>query len=292
MVGGRAVDRTAASTSQVGRFETEVLTDPDNLAALMAMPGQWGGSNPRTPPDEEVDPRHGQFGQRDLRPAGRLDVQRPLRVRVLSPAVHLQPRRRCGAGAAAQRERRQRRRLAVGAGAGDRAIPRAWMCPGSSVATRHSPSPSCTTYSKPRATSTRSGSRRTRCSNATSATCSHVRWADRRSGRSAFYHSFEYQAKSWDQPRRVVAKVEWHQGELFPRVGFIVTNLGGGSQARGGLLQRSRNRRAVDQGGQARGPLDASVLPRLRRQPGAAATASCWRTTWATSCAGWRCRRV
>jgi len=41
----------------------------------------------------------------------------------------------------------------------------------------------------------------------------------------AFYHSFHYQAKSWHQPRRVVAKVEWHQGELFPRVGFIVTNL-------------------------------------------------------------------
>ena len=41
VVGGRAVDRTAASTSHVGRFETEVLTHPDNLAALMAMPGQW-----------------------------------------------------------------------------------------------------------------------------------------------------------------------------------------------------------------------------------------------------------
>ena len=27
------------------------------------------------------------------------------------------------------------------------------------------------------------------------------------------------------RPRRVVAKVEWHLGELFPRVGFIVTNL-------------------------------------------------------------------
>ena len=39
------------------------------------------------------------------------------------------------------------------------------------------------------------------------------------------YESFTYQAKSWDQARRVVAKVEWHQGELFPRVGFIVTNL-------------------------------------------------------------------
>ena len=41
VIGGRAVDRTAASTSQVGRFETEVLTDPENLAALTAMPGQW-----------------------------------------------------------------------------------------------------------------------------------------------------------------------------------------------------------------------------------------------------------
>ena len=39
------------------------------------------------------------------------------------------------------------------------------------------------------------------------------------------YESFSYQAKSWDWPRRVVAKVEWHAGELFPRVGFIVTNL-------------------------------------------------------------------
>ncbi len=40
-----------------------------------------------------------------------------------------------------------------------------------------------------------------------------------------FYHSFQYQAKSWKRSRRVVAKVEWHVDELFPRVGFIVTNL-------------------------------------------------------------------
>ena len=38
--------------------------------------------------------------------------------------------------------------------------------------------------------------------------------------------SFSYRAGSWDQKRRVVAKVEWHPGELYPRVGFIVTNLG------------------------------------------------------------------
>jgi len=39
------------------------------------------------------------------------------------------------------------------------------------------------------------------------------------------HHDFAYQAQSWNVSRRVVAKVEWHQGELFPRVGFIVTNL-------------------------------------------------------------------
>ena len=40
-----------------------------------------------------------------------------------------------------------------------------------------------------------------------------------------YYASFRYRARSWTKPRRVVAKVEWHQGELYPRVGFIVTNL-------------------------------------------------------------------
>ena len=39
------------------------------------------------------------------------------------------------------------------------------------------------------------------------------------------WSEFRYQAGSWDRPQRVVAKVEWHQGELFPRVGFIVTNM-------------------------------------------------------------------
>ncbi len=40
-----------------------------------------------------------------------------------------------------------------------------------------------------------------------------------------FYEDFQYQAASWDRPRRVVAKIEWHPGELFPKIGFIVTNL-------------------------------------------------------------------
>ncbi|MGB6340959.1 MAG: IS1380 family transposase, partial [Candidatus Aminicenantaceae bacterium] len=40
-----------------------------------------------------------------------------------------------------------------------------------------------------------------------------------------WFHDFKYQAASWQKRRRVVAKVEWHQGDLFPRVGFIVTNM-------------------------------------------------------------------
>jgi hypothetical protein len=40
-----------------------------------------------------------------------------------------------------------------------------------------------------------------------------------------WYKSFLYQAVSWKTARRVVAKVEHHEGELLPRVGFIVTNL-------------------------------------------------------------------
>ncbi len=40
-----------------------------------------------------------------------------------------------------------------------------------------------------------------------------------------YFASFSYQAGSWSKPRHVVAKVEWHPDELYPRVGFIVTNL-------------------------------------------------------------------
>ncbi|MDI6772890.1 MAG: transposase, partial [bacterium] len=39
------------------------------------------------------------------------------------------------------------------------------------------------------------------------------------------YKSFRYQAESWKIARRVVAKIEFHCEELFPRVGFIVTTL-------------------------------------------------------------------
>lgn len=40
-----------------------------------------------------------------------------------------------------------------------------------------------------------------------------------------YYYSFDYRAQSWDRARRVVAKIEWHPGQLLPTVGYIVTNL-------------------------------------------------------------------
>ena len=61
--------------------------------------------------------------------------------------------------------------------------------------------------------------------------------------------------------RRVVAKVEWHRGELFPRIGFIVTNLSRPAKAGGAVLQSAGNGGAVDQGGQECGEMDTAVVP-------------------------------
>ena len=54
-----------------------------------------------------------------------------------------------------------------------------------------------------------------------------------------WYKGFLYQAASWKTARRVVAKVEFHAGELFPRVGFIVTN----TQLRNRAVVRFYNQR-------------------------------------------------
>jgi hypothetical protein len=84
------------------------------------------------------------------------------------------------------------------------------------------------------------------------------------------YRSFEYQAASWDRPRRVIAKIEHHLGELFPRVGFIVTTVTGTNRAvvRFYNQQPTRDGGAVDQGGQSRDALDAPLLSPLPGEPG------------------------
>ena len=67
VVGGRAVDATAASASQMGRFETEVLATTDNRTALTDLSGHWiDRVHERNPPtwitldmDSSVSPTHG-----------------------------------------------------------------------------------------------------------------------------------------------------------------------------------------------------------------------------------------
>ena len=58
------------------------------------------------------------------------------------------------------------------------------------------------------------------------------------------YKSFRYQAASWSKPRRIVAKVEHHPGELFAQPGFIVTNMTRPSRSEG-LAGSSVGRSAV-----------------------------------------------
>jgi len=87
-----------------------------------------------------------------------------------------------------------------------------------------------------------------------------------------WYKSFLYQAASWKTARRVVAKVEFHFGELFPRVGFIVTNL----ETDGRAVVRFYNKRGtaeqwIKEGKQAVKMTRLSViaynLVNLRRRP-------------------------
>jgi Transposase DDE domain group 1 len=104
-----------------------------------------------------------------------------------------------------------------------------------------------------------------------------------------FFASFTHQAQSWTRPRRVVAKVEWHQGELYPRVGFVVTNLkrpaervsrfynGRGTASNGSRKARTRS------GGRGC-PAGPSGTTRC------GCTCSPSPTTWRTCCAASCCR--
>jgi hypothetical protein len=53
------------------------------------------------------------------------------------------------------------------------------------------------------------------------------------------YKSFLYQAASWMTVRRVAAKVEFHCGKLFPRVG-VHRDQPGGLKPSGGALYNKR----------------------------------------------------
>jgi len=68
IVGGKAIKRGGASTSQMGQFETELLATDDNLVALANLSGIWiDRVHERKPPklivldmDSSVSPTHGE----------------------------------------------------------------------------------------------------------------------------------------------------------------------------------------------------------------------------------------
>jgi Transposase DDE domain group 1 len=81
-----------------------------------------------------------------------------------------------------------------------------------------------------------------------------------------YYASLTYQAQSWNKPRRVAANVEWHPGELCPRIGFIVTNLARSAERVVAFYNQGGTGGAMDQGRQGRDQVDAALVPNLRRQ--------------------------
>jgi hypothetical protein len=224
IVGGHAVEGQAASTSQMGRFETELLATDANVEALAEMNGMWIDKvHDRRPPtkiildmDSSVSPTHGEqegsaynghFGCTCYHPLflfnqfGELErcSLRPGNVHsadgwrdVLAPVVER------------YRERDLRRYFRGDAAFASPDIYEFLEAGGFLYAIRLPKNPILQESI---------GHLLTR---PVGRPPNHVR---------RYYASFSYRAGSWDKKRRVVAKVEWHPGELVPRVGFIVTNL-------------------------------------------------------------------
>ena len=224
IVGGHAVTKQAASSSQMGRFETEVLATGENLAALADLSGAWiDRVHDRHPPteiildmDSSVSPTHGNqegaaynghFGCTCYHPLFLFNQFGDLERSSLRPGnVHsaddwesvLKP-------VVVRYQKRNLRRYFRGDAAF--ALPDLYEyleAGGYKYAIRL------------KANKVLQESVAHLLARPVGRPPNHVR---------RFHASFSYQAGSWDRKRRVVARVEWHPGELYPRVGFIVTNL-------------------------------------------------------------------
>ena len=94
VVGWQGSDRNAASTNTVSRFETETLTQQDNLQGLALNESPMGGRcyGPYSTPAS--DSGHGQLGESSAWPSGGCRLQWALRVCLLSSPLSIQPVRR------------------------------------------------------------------------------------------------------------------------------------------------------------------------------------------------------
>ena len=105
-----------------------------------------------------------------------------------------------------------------------------------------------------------------------------------------YYARFSYQAQSWKKAWRVVAKIEWHPGELYPRVGFIVTNLARPAEHVVAFYnQRGTCGQFIKEG---KGAIKCTRLSCRPLSPTRFASSFMrWPTTSATSCEPRRCQR-
>ena len=224
MIGDRAIEGTAASASQTGRFETEWLTRPENLAAVADLTGQWIDTvHRRRPPrivvldmdssesptygEQEGSAYNGHFSCTCYHPLFVFNQLGDLERCALRPGnVHSADGWREILEPVVSRYRSKETRLYF---RGDPAFANPEIyefleVEGIGYAIR---------FPANRVLQEKIGY-----------------LLKRPVGRPPhevrrYYASFGCQAQSWKKPRRVVAKVEWHPGELYPRVGFIVTNL-------------------------------------------------------------------
>jgi hypothetical protein len=224
VVGDRAITGSAASASQMGRFETEWLTRPENLAALTDLPGRWIDKvHTRRPPktivldmdssesptygEQEGSAYNGHFGCTCYHPLFVFNQLGDLeRCALRSGNVHSAAGWRGVLEPVVARYRGTVKRLYF---RGDAAFANPEIyelleAEGYGYAIRLPTNPVL------------QGKIGYLLSRPVGRPPLEVR---------RYYASFTYQAQSWKKPRRVVAKVEWHPGELCPRVGFIVTNL-------------------------------------------------------------------
>ena len=91
VVGWQGSDRNAARTNTMSRFETETLTQEDNLKGLALMESPVGGAGHGSHSTPASDSGHGQFGESSAWSAGRSRLQRALRVCLLSSPLSVQP---------------------------------------------------------------------------------------------------------------------------------------------------------------------------------------------------------
>ncbi len=224
IVGGKATDRGAASSSQMGRFETQWLTADANLTALSALSGLWIDRVHRRKPtkliildmDSSVSPAHGDqegtaynghFGCTCYHPRFVFNQLGDLERCALRPGnVHSADGWREVLDPVVARYR-------------DRKLPRYFRGDAAFA------SPDIYEYLEAEGFGY---AIRLPANSVLQGFIAHLLRRPR--GRPPmevrrYFASFSYRAGSWTKARRVVAKVEWHPGELYPRVGFVVTNL-------------------------------------------------------------------